>query len=54
VADGTITDILKDTDELDHEDFGDFSIAYDAEEDDEEEDEDKHEDEESGGERNDR
>lgn len=33
VVDGSITDILKDSDELDHEDFGDISFAFDADDD---------------------
>ncbi|KAK1245198.1 hypothetical protein MKX08_004827 [Trichoderma sp. CBMAI-0020] len=47
VVDGTITDILKDSDELDHEDFGDVSFAFDAD-DDEDYDEDDDEDEDEG------
>lgn len=48
VVDGSITDILQDSDELDHEDFGDVSFAFDAEDDEDydEEDEDEEEDEE--------
>lgn len=47
VVEGSITDILKDSDELDHEDFGDISFAFDADDDEgyDEEDEDGYEDE---------
>ncbi|UKZ59218.1 uncharacterized protein TrAtP1_000535 [Trichoderma atroviride] len=49
VVDGSITDILKDSDELDHEDFGDVSFAFDADDDEDydevDEDEDEDEDE---------
>lgn len=50
VVDGSITDILRDSDELDHEDFGDVSFAFDADDDgdydeDDEDDEDGNEDE---------
>ncbi|KAM0516604.1 hypothetical protein ACHAPE_005235 [Trichoderma viride] len=41
VVDGSITDILKDSDELDHEDFGDVSFAFDADDEDYDEDEDE-------------
>lgn len=40
VVDGSITDILRDSDELDHEDFGDVSFAFDADDEDYDEDED--------------
>ncbi|TGJ78921.1 hypothetical protein E0Z10_g9852 [Xylaria hypoxylon] len=33
VVEGSITDILKDSDELDHEDFGDISFAFDVDDD---------------------
>ncbi|KAL7975479.1 hypothetical protein HDV63DRAFT_361726 [Trichoderma sp. SZMC 28014] len=45
VVDGSITDILKDSDELDHEDFGDVSFAFDADDDEDDEDGDEDDDE---------
>ncbi|RWA03728.1 hypothetical protein EKO27_g11376 [Xylaria grammica] len=50
VVDGSITDILQDSDELDHEDFGDISFAFDVDDEDYDEPSEDEDDAHDGGE----